>query len=119
MLSVPPAGGITFLPVWATARLSAWHAEGSYEPIAEAFNQLNVDRFLLEFDSDRAGGFEPLRFMPKNKAVVLGLISSKEPGLEPSTPSADVLTRHPGTYRWKTSPFHLSAALRRRYSATC
>jgi 5-methyltetrahydropteroyltriglutamate--homocysteine methyltransferase len=62
---------------------SAWHAEGSYEGIAEkAFAQLNVDRFLLEYDTDRAGGFEPLRFMPKNKMVVLGLISSKEPALE-------------------------------------
>jgi 5-methyltetrahydropteroyltriglutamate--homocysteine methyltransferase len=62
---------------------SAWHAEGSYEEMAEkAFSQLNVDRFLLEYDTDRAGGFEPLRFMPKNKMVVLGLISSKEPVLE-------------------------------------
>jgi 5-methyltetrahydropteroyltriglutamate--homocysteine methyltransferase len=62
---------------------SAWHAEGSYEPIAEkAFNLLNVDRFLLEYDTHRAGGFEPLRFMPRNKMVVLGLISSKEPELE-------------------------------------
>jgi len=62
---------------------SAWHAEGSYEPIAEkAFNLLNVDRFLLEYDTERAGGFEPLRFMPKDKMVVLGLISSKEPQLE-------------------------------------
>jgi len=42
-----------------------------------------VDRFLLEYDTDRAGGFEPLRFVPKNKMVVLGLISSKEPELEP------------------------------------
>ncbi len=63
---------------------SAWHAEGSYEPIAEkAFSSLNVDRFLLEYDTDRAGGFEPLRFMPAGKTVVLGLISSKEPALEP------------------------------------
>jgi 5-methyltetrahydropteroyltriglutamate--homocysteine methyltransferase len=63
---------------------SAWHAEGSYEPVAEkAFSQLNVDRFLLEYDTDRAGGFEPLRFMPKDKMVVLGLISSKLPELEP------------------------------------
>jgi 5-methyltetrahydropteroyltriglutamate--homocysteine methyltransferase len=62
---------------------SAWHAEGSYEPIAEkAFGQLNVDRFLLEYDTDRAGGFEPLRFVPRSKMVVLGLISSKEPALE-------------------------------------
>ncbi len=63
---------------------SAWHAEGSYEPVAEkAFNQLNVDRFLLEYDTERAGGFEPLRFMPRDKMVVLGLVSSKEPALEP------------------------------------
>jgi len=43
---------------------------------------LNVDRFLLEYDTERAGGFEPLRFMPRDKTVVLGLISSKEPELE-------------------------------------
>ena len=62
---------------------SAWHAEGSYEPIAEkAFSQINVDRFLLEYDTDRAGGFEPLRFVPSHKMVVLGLISSKKPQLE-------------------------------------
>jgi 5-methyltetrahydropteroyltriglutamate--homocysteine methyltransferase len=62
---------------------SAWHAEGSYEPVAEkAFSSINVDRFLLEYDTDRAGGFEPLRFMPRNKMVVLGLISSKLPELE-------------------------------------
>jgi 5-methyltetrahydropteroyltriglutamate--homocysteine methyltransferase len=57
---------------------SRWHAEGSYEPIAEkAFRQLNVDRFLLEYESERAGGFEPLRYLPRDKTVVLGLISSK------------------------------------------
>jgi 5-methyltetrahydropteroyltriglutamate--homocysteine methyltransferase len=62
---------------------SAWHAEGSYEPIAEkAFGQLKVNRFLLEYDTERAGGFEPLRFVPPTKMVVLGLISSKEPALE-------------------------------------
>jgi 5-methyltetrahydropteroyltriglutamate--homocysteine methyltransferase len=62
---------------------SAWIAEGSYEPVAErAFNMLNVDRFLLEYDTERAGGFEPLRFMPKGKSVALGLISTKTPALE-------------------------------------
>ena len=62
---------------------SAWIAEGSYEAAAEkAFNTLQVDRFLLEYDTMRAGGFEPLRFMPKDKTVVLGLISSKDPILE-------------------------------------
>lgn len=67
---------------------SAWGAEGSYEPIAEkAFASLKMDRYLLEFDSERAGGFEPLRFVPKGKTVVLGLITTKEPELE----SADEL----------------------------
>jgi methionine synthase II (cobalamin-independent) len=62
---------------------SRWHAEGGYDPIAEkAFAQLNVDRFLLEYESERAGGFEPLRFVPRDKTVVLGLISSKLPELE-------------------------------------
>jgi len=62
---------------------SAWGAEGSYEPIAEkAFGALKMDRYLLEFDTERAGGFEPLRFVPKDKTVVLGLITTKEPALE-------------------------------------
>jgi 5-methyltetrahydropteroyltriglutamate--homocysteine methyltransferase len=69
---------------------SAWHAEGSYDPVAEkAFSQLEVDRFLLEYDTERAGSFAPLRFVPHNKMVVLGLISSKLPALE----SADQLRR--------------------------
>jgi methionine synthase II (cobalamin-independent) len=62
---------------------SRWHAEGSYEPVAEkAFQQLNVDRFLLEYESERAGGFEPLRFMPRDKSVVIGIVSSKVGELE-------------------------------------
>ena len=62
---------------------SRWHAEGGYDPVAEkAFQQLNVDRFLLEYETDRAGTFEPLRFVPRDKMVVLGLISSKVPELE-------------------------------------
>ena len=48
----------------------------------KAFNSLRVDRFLLEYDTERAGGFEPLRFMPKGVTVVLGIISSKEPEVE-------------------------------------
>ena len=69
---------------------SRWHAEGGYEPVAEkAFQQLNVDRFLLEYDTERAGGFEPLRFVPRDKMVVLGLISSKVADLE----SVDMLRR--------------------------
>jgi 5-methyltetrahydropteroyltriglutamate--homocysteine methyltransferase len=62
---------------------SKWYAEGGYEPIAEKlFGTLAVDRYLLEYDTERAGTFEPLRFMPRNKMVVLGLVSSKTPGLE-------------------------------------
>ena len=62
---------------------SKWYAEGGYAPIAEKlFNSLNVDRFLLEYDTDRAGDFEPLRFVPRGKMVVLGLVSTKVPRLE-------------------------------------
>jgi 5-methyltetrahydropteroyltriglutamate--homocysteine methyltransferase len=62
---------------------SMWHTEGGYEPIAErVFGGLDVDRFLLEYDSDRAGGFEPLRFVPKGRQVVLGLVTTKLGALE-------------------------------------
>jgi 5-methyltetrahydropteroyltriglutamate--homocysteine methyltransferase len=62
---------------------SAWVAEGGYEPVAEAMFSCAVDGFFMEFDSVRAGGFEPLRFMPKGKKAVLGLVSSKTGALEP------------------------------------
>jgi len=69
---------------------SAWAGEGGYEAVAETlFNSMNVDRFLLEYDTERAGGFEPLRFVPRDKMVVLGIISSKLPALE----SKDLLKR--------------------------
>ncbi len=69
---------------------SMWHREGGYDAIAERlFNMLKHSRFLLEYDSERAGGFEPLRFVPKDKIVVLGLLSTKVPALE----SADDLKR--------------------------
>ena len=58
---------------------SMWMAEGGYEPVAEAIFAIDADGFFLEFDTDRAGGFEPLRYAPKNKRVVLGLISTKKP----------------------------------------
>jgi 5-methyltetrahydropteroyltriglutamate--homocysteine methyltransferase len=62
---------------------SMWHREGAYDAIAERlFNELPHQRFLLEYDSARAGGFAPLRFVPKGKIVVLGLISTKVPELE-------------------------------------
>jgi 5-methyltetrahydropteroyltriglutamate--homocysteine methyltransferase len=60
-----------------------WHREGSYDAIAEKlFNTLRHQRILLEYDSDRAGGFEPLRLVPKDKIVVLGLVSTKNSDME-------------------------------------
>jgi methionine synthase II (cobalamin-independent) len=61
---------------------SMWMAEGGYDAVAEAVFQTEVDGFFLEYDTARAGGFEPLRFVPKGKKVVLGLISTKTPRLE-------------------------------------
>ena len=63
---------------------SRWGRSGGYDWLAEqVFSTLNVDRFLLEYDSERAGGFEPLRFVPKGKTVVLGLVTTKYGQLEP------------------------------------
>jgi 5-methyltetrahydropteroyltriglutamate--homocysteine methyltransferase len=62
---------------------SAWVAEGGYEPVAEAMFSSAVDGFFMEFDSARAGGFEPLRFLPRGRKAVLGLVTSKSPELEP------------------------------------
>jgi 5-methyltetrahydropteroyltriglutamate--homocysteine methyltransferase len=62
---------------------STFIASGGYEPVAEAmFNSINVHGYFMEYDSDRAGGFEPLRFVPKGKTVVLGLVTSKTGTLE-------------------------------------
>jgi len=62
---------------------STWLASGSYDFVAQtAFSRLDVDGFFLEYDTERAGGFEPLRYVPKGKKVVLGLVSSKFPELE-------------------------------------
>jgi 5-methyltetrahydropteroyltriglutamate--homocysteine methyltransferase len=63
--------------------MSTWAAQGGYEPVAEVlFNDVNVDAYFLEFDSERAGGFEPLRHLPKGKKAVLGLVTTKIPKLE-------------------------------------
>jgi 5-methyltetrahydropteroyltriglutamate--homocysteine methyltransferase len=69
---------------------SSWAAEGGYDFVAEAlFSQLAVDGFFLEYDDERSGGFEPLRFVPPGKQVVLGLVTTKRGELE----SADTLKR--------------------------
>ena len=69
---------------------STWMASGGYEPVAEvAFGELDVDGYFLEYDTDRAGGFEPLRFVPRGKKIVLGLVTSKSPEME----SRDTLKR--------------------------
>jgi 5-methyltetrahydropteroyltriglutamate--homocysteine methyltransferase len=86
-----PRDGVTFgLHMCRGNNRSNYFAEGGYERIAEkAFPALNFDRFLLEYDTQRAGGFEPLRFVPPGKMVVLGLISTKTAELE----SQDTLLR--------------------------
>ena len=62
---------------------SSWAAEGGYDFVAEAlFNELEVDGFFMEWDDERSGGFEPLRFVPKGKLVVLGLVTTKRGELE-------------------------------------
>ncbi len=69
---------------------SSWIAQGGYEPVAEIlFHQIGVDGYFMEFDTERAGGFEPLRLVPPNKVVVLGIVTSKSGALE----SKDALRR--------------------------
>src|SRR5437773_8183301 len=78
-----PAGMTIGVHMCRGNAMGRWIASGSYEAIAErTFNTLAVDAYFLEYDSERAGGFEPLRFMPKGKKVVLGLVSTKTPALE-------------------------------------
>ena len=76
--------GVTFgIHLCRGTQRSMWHREGSYDAIAERlFNELPYQRFLLEYDSPRAGSFAPLRFVPKDKVVVLGLVSTKVAQLE-------------------------------------
>ncbi len=77
------AGATTALHVCRGNNESKWYADGGYEPIAERlFGSLPVDRLLLEYDTERAGTFEPLRFVRPETTVVLGLVSTKVPALE-------------------------------------
>jgi 5-methyltetrahydropteroyltriglutamate--homocysteine methyltransferase len=79
-----PAGLHLAMHVCRGNNQSHWSAEGGYDLVADTlFNKINVDSYFLEYDTPRAGTFEPLRMVPKHKTVVLGLVSSKFPELEP------------------------------------
>ena len=78
-----PADMVTAMHLCRGNFKSAWVAEGGYEPVADVlFNQINVDGYFLEYDDERSGDFAPLRFVPKGKTVVLGLVTSKSGRLE-------------------------------------
>ncbi len=85
-----PADMTTCIHVCRGNFAGKWMAEGGYEPVADVlFNAIDVDAYFLEYDTARAGGFEPLRFLPRNKRAVLGLVTTKRGALE----SADELKR--------------------------
>jgi 5-methyltetrahydropteroyltriglutamate--homocysteine methyltransferase len=78
-----PAGMVVCTHLCRGNFRSAWVAEGGYDPVAEVlFNELKVDGYFLEFDTPRAGNFAPLRYLPKNRKLILGLVTSKTPELE-------------------------------------
>ena len=82
LASRPPGMAVTTHMCRGNFR-SSWAAQGGYDFVAEAlFNELQVDGFFLEYDDERSGSFEPLRFVPKDKQVVLGLVTTKRPQLE-------------------------------------
>jgi 5-methyltetrahydropteroyltriglutamate--homocysteine methyltransferase len=90
---------------------STFIASGGYEPVAELmFNAINVHGYFMEFDTERAGGFEPLRFVPKGKMVVLGLVTSKSGKLESKTSSSAGSTRRPSSCRSTSSVCRHNAA---------
>jgi 5-methyltetrahydropteroyltriglutamate--homocysteine methyltransferase len=75
--------GVTFgLHICRGNNQSMFYASGGYEPIARVFSRSRFPRFLLEYDDQRSGGFEPLRAMPEDRTVVLGLVTTKTPRLE-------------------------------------
>jgi 5-methyltetrahydropteroyltriglutamate--homocysteine methyltransferase len=75
--------GVTFgLHMCRGNNQSKYYASGGYDPIASVFSRTKFDRFLLEYDDERSGGFEPLKHVPQDRTVVLGLITSKKPALE-------------------------------------
>jgi len=82
-IAARPAGMVVCMHLCRGNFAGAWVAEGGYDPIAELlFNEIAVDGYFLEYDSPRAGSFAPLRFLPKGKIAVLGLVSTKSAKLE-------------------------------------
>ena len=82
-IATRPAGMTVCMHLCRGNFQSAWVAEGGYDPVADTlFNEIAVDGYFLEYDSPRAGGFAPLRFVPKGKTVVLGLVTTKKGALE-------------------------------------
>ncbi len=78
--------GITFgIHICRGNNQSKFYASGDYEPISRIFTQTRFQRFLLEYDDERSGGFEPLRHVPEDRFVVLGLVTTKKPRLEPAS----------------------------------
>jgi len=76
--------GVTFaMHICRGNNQSKFYAAGDYEPIARIFERTRFNRFLLEYDDERSGGFAPLARVPEDRVVVLGLVTSKKPGLEP------------------------------------
>jgi 5-methyltetrahydropteroyltriglutamate--homocysteine methyltransferase len=87
---IASAPGVTFaLHVCRGNNRSMFYASGGYEPIARVFTRSRFQRFLLEYDDERSGGFEPLRAVPDDREVVLGLVTTKKPRVE----SVDELRR--------------------------
>lgn len=89
-ISARPAGMKVLLHLCRGNFKSGWAAEGGYEPVAEIlFNEIDVDGYFLEFDDERSGSFEPLRFLPRGKIVVLGLVTTKRGELESAAAIGD------------------------------
>ena len=121
LAGVPRADTTFALHVCRGNSRSRWYTEGAYDAIAERlFGTLDVDTFLLEYDDERSGGFEPLRLVPNGKNVVLGLVTTSSRRSNPSTRCAAAHRRsRRATCRSSTSPSARSAALRRSRAATC
>jgi methionine synthase II (cobalamin-independent) len=98
---------------------STWAAQGGYEPVAEALlSEMHVDGYFLEYDDARSGDFKPLRFLPKGKTVVLGLVTTKLGSSSRRTRSSGASTRRRSTCRSSSSASRRSAASRARCTAT-